>query len=85
MSKVKRWWQNGNKVWVWYLIGLAAITFISKASGFVTDSRRYEPRIQKLEDYRENDIKNTTEWRTAIKKDIEHIKDGIDEIKENIK
>lgn len=80
MSKIKNWWQNGNKIWIWYLIGFAIITGIAKAANFIADSKRYEPRIQKLEEYRESDIK----FKAEIKKDIEYMKKGIDEIKEKL-
>jgi hypothetical protein len=80
LNKVKRWWQNGSKIWIWYLLGLAAVTIIAKASNFIADSKRYEPRIQKLEEYREKDIKFTAE----VKKDIEYIKEGVDEIKDKL-
>ena len=84
MNKIKHWWQNGNRIWILYLLTAALITLIAKASVFVSDAQRYETRIQKLEKYREDDIRCTAEWRAEIKKDVEHIKDGIDEIKNKL-
>lgn len=74
--KRKNFWENGGKFWIWFLLISAFVGLIAKAAVMITDTKRYEPRIQVLEEYKEEDEKNTVK----IQSDIEHIKESVDKI-----
>jgi hypothetical protein len=77
VSKRKSLWKNGNMIWVWvFLIGGAVIGIIAKGAILLNDLERREERVVKLESYKTENEKVTVE----MKKDIEYVKDKVDNI-----
>jgi len=77
VSKKKSLWKNGNMIWVWvFLIGGAVTGIIAKGAILLNGLERREERVVKLESYKTENEKVTVE----IKKDIEYVKDKVDNI-----
>jgi len=78
VSKGKYFWNNGNMIWIWiFLIGGTVIGIIAKGAVLLNDLERRETRVEKLETYKNEDVKFKVELNTNVKNLIDKV-DNID-------
>jgi len=77
MSKKKSFLKNGGMIWVWiFLIGGAVIGIIAKGAVLLNDLERRETRVEKLEVYKNEDIK----FKVELNNNVKHLTDKVNDI-----
>jgi len=77
MSKKKSFLKNGGMIWVWiFLIGGAVIGIIAKSAVLLNDLERRETRVEKLEVYKNEDIK----FKVELNNNVKHLTDKVNDI-----